>query len=583
MKSSPFLLLLLCTAYFSVAQTDKTVKTSVQKAIVYQQGAQLFSTETVSLPAGTTEITFENVSPYLNTASLQASSKGEAVVIDVRYNVKYSEPEKVVDKSIPETTMKRYERELQAVQDSLKEIEFLNNDATNQQNRINSERNIIAGNRMMQGNLQKDSLRLFMSSLEFWRTRISTLDAELGRIVRESYRNSVLTNQLLARNSYIRTLMAGTRQVVASKSPTSTPQIIVTMMAETAMLAEISVSYFVNQASWVPSYDLRASKENSNIELKHRASVTQNTGLDWKNVNLVLSTGNPNQTSEKPTLNPFFLTYEQAILTGRIGYDYGGKDGKLKNSNVQQREVVISAPNMPAPVMLPNEEKKRFEENADKADKDLNDFVNVQDNLLRVEYNIALKCNIESDSRPRNVVIQSKSIPTTYTYSVVPKLDPDVFLMARITDWENMNLVAGAARVYFDNSYIGESYINPRNTNDTLQLNFGRDKSIVVNRTKVKDKCREKLFNDHKFSAKTYEITIRNTKNAPIRLIVEDQMPVTKEPDIKIEYTENSNATKFNAETGKLTWDLTVKPKDNKKLTFSYEVKHAKDKVVNNL
>lgn len=578
MKSSAFLLLLLCVAYFSHAQTDKIIKTSVQKAIVYQQGAQLFSTETVSLPAGTTEITFENVSSYLNTSSLQASSKGEAVVIDIRYNVKYSEPEKVVDKTIPETTMKRYERELQAVQDSLKEIEFLNNDASNQQTRINAERNIIAGNRLMQGNLQKDSLRLFMSSLEFWRTRISALDAELGKITRETYKNSVLTNKLLERTNYIRAMMAGTRVVPTTKAPTTTPQIIVTMMAETAMVAEISINYFVNQASWLPSYDLRASKESTNIELKHRASVMQNTGLDWKNVNLVLSTGNPNQTSEKPNLNPFFLTYEQAIPAG-IGYDYNNT-GKLKNSNVQPIPVqAFPMPKKPS-MSSPNEEKKEFE---DRADKDLNDFVNVQDNLLRVEYNIALKCNIESDSRPRNVIIQSKSIPTTYTYSVVPKLDPDVFLMARITDWENMNLVAGAARVYFDNSFIGESYINPRNTNDTLQLNFGRDKSIVVNRTKVKDKCREKLFNDHKFSAKTYEITIRNTKNTPIRLIVEDQMPVTKELDIKIEYTENSNATKFNPETGKITWDLNIKPKDNKKLIFSYEVKHAKDKVVNNL
>ena len=91
------------------------------------------------------------------------------------------------------------------------------------------------------------------------------------------------------------------------------------------------------------------------------------------------------------------------------------------------------------------------------------------------------------------------------------------------------------------------------------------------------------MLNDNKFSAKTYEITIRNTKSTPIRLIVEDQMPVTKEPDIKIDYTENSNATKFNPETGKLTWDLNVKSKDSKKLTFSYEVKHPKDKVVTGL
>ena len=64
-------------------------------------------------------------------------------------------------------------------------------------------------------------------------------------------------------------------------------------------------------------------------------------------------------------------------------------------------------------------------------------------------------------------MIQTKTMPSVYAYSIVPKLDPDAFLMARVTDWEDMNLMAGTARVYFDNSYIGESYINPRATNDT--------------------------------------------------------------------------------------------------------------------
>jgi uncharacterized protein (TIGR02231 family) len=249
-----------------------------------------------------------------------------------------------------------------------------------------------------------------------------------------------------------------------------------------------------------------------------------------------------------------------------------GTPNNLANSNIQNDLAGrVNGISIDGNTQQPGEEM---------SDRDLNEFVSVENNLLRVEYDIALKYNIESDGRPRNVIIQSKSIPTTYTYSVVPKLDPDVFLMARITDWEDMNLVPGEARVYFDNSFIGTSFINPRNTNDTMQLNFGRDKSIVVNRTKVKDKCKEKFMNDNKFSEKTYEITIRNTKNSPIRLIIEDQMPVAKDPNIKIEYTETGNASKFNPETGKLTWDLNIKSKDSKKLTFSYEVKHPKDKMV---
>ncbi len=582
MKKNLILSIFVAMATLSFGQSEKKIKSTVQKAIVYQQGAQLFSSETVLLSSGTTEVIFEGVSPYLDPNSLQAACKGDAVVMDVRYNVKYSEPEKIVNTSIPETTMKRYERDLKMVRDSLKELEFWQVEINQRSQYLQSERTILTSNRMIQGNLQRDSLALFIRALEYLRARISIMDTEIVKLSREQNKLYIQKTDLEQRINDISMLMSGTKRAT-STSPQPISQIIVTINAEASQSSEINISYFVAQAGWTPSYDLRASKESPLIELKHRASVYQQTGIDWKIVSLVLSTGNPNQNNERPVLNPFFVGFEQMIMnaTGSsVGY-YGATQSKASDRKNQQN-IQLSNVNFsiatPSGGAMPGAEVVFKEE--EKADRNLNDFINVNENMLRVEYDITLKYSIESDGKPRNVTIQTKNIPTTYTYSVIPKLDPDVFLMARITDWEDMNLIPGAARVYFDNSFIGTSYINPRNTNDTLQLNFGRDKSIVVNRTKVKDKCREKLLNDNKFSAKTYEITIRNTKSTPIRLIVEDQMPVTKEPDIKIEYTENSNATKFNPETGRLTWDLTIKSKDNKKLTFSYEVKHPKDKVV---
>jgi uncharacterized protein (TIGR02231 family) len=209
-------------------------------------------------------------------------------------------------------------------------------------------------------------------------------------------------------------------------------------------------------------------------------------------------------------------------------------------------------------------------------------YTQVTQNMMRIEYEIKLKYSIESDNKQHNVIIQTKSVPALYSYSITPKVEPDAFLMARVTDWEDMNLIAGTARVYFDNSYIGETHINPNNTNDTLQLNLGRDKSIVVTRTRVKDKTKDKIFSDNRVWTRTYDIVIRNTKNIPIRLIVEDQMPITKEQDIKIDYLEMANG-QLNKDTGIITWDFNLSAKDTKKIRFSYEVKAPKDRTVNNL
>lgn len=358
------------------------------------------------------------------------------------------------------------------------------------------------------------------------------------------------------------------------------PQVIVTVMADKAMVAEITLTYFVQQAGWTASYDLKASKENQNIDLKHRAAVFQNTGIDWKDVLLTLSTGDPNQGNTKPTLTPQYLVYNMPIIMQTEAYRSNAKmSNDLSKQPVAQNQANMALTS--AAVVKDN--VSGFDEDIAVKEKDgVMDFTQINQNMMRIEYEIKLKYSIESDNKAHNVVIQSKTIPAVYSYSVVPKLDPDAFLMARVTDWEDMNLIPGTARIYFDNSYIGESFINPRNTNDTLQLNLGRDKSIVVSRTKVKDKCKDKVMSDNHLLTQVYDITVRNTKTIPIRLVIEDQMPVTKEQDIKIEYLENSGA-RFNTETGKLVWDFNLKPKDSKKLTFSYEIKSPKDKALSSL
>ena len=396
-----------------------------------------------------------------------------------------------------------------------------------------------------------------------------------GRTEREQIIESdALRNHLNQRIVTLDTLITGLGVPLNNQPTKPVPQVIVTVMSEHSTVSEMTLTYFVNAAGWSASYDLRASKESQNIELKHRATVFQNTGIDWKDVLLTLSTGNPNQDNSKPSLSPQYLAYFMPPVV------YGGAYlQKNRQAAVTQNQQYNNATGNSTTA---DAEDKSLAEVPVKSDErnGVTDYTQVTQNMMRIEYEIKLKYSIESDNKPHNVTIQSKTIPAIYSYSIVPKLDPDAFLMARVTDWEDMNLIPGTARVYFDNSYIGESYINPRNTNDTLQINLGRDKSIVVTRIKVKDKCKDKIFSDNQVQSRTYEIVVRNPKMIPIRLVVEDQMPVSKEQSIKIDYLEQSDA-KFNMETGKLTWDFILKAKDNKKLIFSYEVKSPKDRTLN--
>lgn len=556
----------LMLPFLATSQNEKTVKTQVHRAVVYQQGAMLTSTETVSLSSGMTNLIFEGVAPNLNQNSLQASGKGDFVVVDVRYNLKYEESKPVVPQN--ELAL-RYQGDLKAVQDSLTEVGFLERINQKKMEGLNIERSILLNNKMMKGDLKNDSLALFKEGIAFLRQKLSDIDDNILKLERAQYELALLKGKLNTRQQGLYQLINGQAQTTQPQVAQPIPQIIVSVMAENPCVAQVSISYLINAAGWTASYDLKASKENQNVDLKHRAIVYQNSGINWKDVALVLSTGNPNESNVKPVLQPFYLAYDQ------IRYQQERLAAVTNNSNY---------PRPAAPAVKAVAEEARDEDVAyDKVSLDLaKQYVTVSENMLRVEYEIKLKYTIDSDNKPRNVIIQSKTLPATYNYTIVPKLDPDAFLMARVTAWEDLNLIPGEARIYFDGAYIGVTQINPRTLSDTLQLNLGRDKSIVVTRTKLKDKSKESFVGDTKTVRRSYEISIRNNKNTPIRLIVEDQMPVSSNQDIKVEYIENSDA-KFNDQTGKLIWDLNIKSKDTKRLQFTYEVKHPKTATISNL
>ena len=114
-------------------------------------------------------------------------------------------------------------------------------------------------------------------------------------------------------------------------------------------------------------------------------------------------------------------------------------------------------------------------------------YTEVNENQTNLEFNITIPYDIPSDSKQYTINIQDFSLPATYEYYCAPKLDREAFLLARITGWENYNLLSGEINLFFEGTYVGKSHLNVRNTNDTLDLSLGRDKGIVVTRVKMKD------------------------------------------------------------------------------------------------
>ncbi len=544
------------------AQSVKTIKPKPGKAIVYLTGAELSYYESLALVKGTNEIIVEGVSPYTDETSISAYFKG-GLVIDTKKSLRYPDPPK-------NTSANKYALQIERISDSLEELDFLIKDCTNKQDALEKEKTLLLENRLIRGEYTKDSIDLLKASLDLLRTRLNNiyeLELALERKLKNLYK---LRSRLNERKTYYVLLQENGAKMVQPELYQPVHQIIVTIEAEQPVTGHLSLKYYVPNAGWMPAYEIQAASGKDKIQLVYRAQVYQNTGIDWKDIALVLSTSNPAVGNTKPTLSLWNL-------------QYGYPQSYLENANRKRSETRSGGVFYNTPQLNQNQvEDMRAADGTNSAAGAIEPqapVFNVNDNFFRTEYEIKTKYSIEADNKAHNVIISNIEVPVYLAYLSVPKLDRDAFLMAKVANWEDLNLLPATAKIYFDESYIGMTVVDPSTTKDTLYMNLGRDKSIIVKRQAIKEKCKEQVIGDFRVVTKTIEITVRNTKGIPLQFEVEDQIPVTSDNTIKISL-EKHNATYYTENTGKLTWKLHIMPKETRKIVFTYEVKYPKDKVI---
>jgi uncharacterized protein (TIGR02231 family) len=198
-------------------------------------------------------------------------------------------------------------------------------------------------------------------------------------------------------------------------------------------------------------------------------------------------------------------------------------------------------------------------------------------NQMATEYEIKIKQDIPSDGKEHIVPITNYQLPATYIYHTVPKLEPHVFLLAKVGDYGQFNLLPGSANLFFEGTFVGQSTLNPEVTLDSLLLSLGRDDRVKIERNILKDVTSKQSIGLNKKELKGYEISIRNNKKIPVTIEILDQLPISSNKDI-IVTLEDAGGANYNSDYGKLMWKLELASGETKKLRFIYSVKYPKDK-----
>lgn len=535
-------LLLLPVSILAQKPLFTTAKT--QGATVYFNGAELQHSAQLNLPVGNSEIVIKNVADYINENTLQIKAPKSVTVMSVQFTKNYiSEYE--IDESNP--AIKKVRDSIEIVKKEIKKVQI--QIYTHQQTI-----GLLDNNQQVGGANSGLNTAELMKMVEYYKAKRIELDNQIEFFKeKETKWNKTLAN-----------LNARLQLNTAKEEKMSKGKLVVQVLNEIAGTVTLNFSYITNSAGWKPMYDLRANSIKDPIQLLYKAQVWQSTGIDWKKIKMSLSSGNPNQSNEAPLQQAWFLRYQtnrskEVISLGNASNTY------TFNETFKSEDKVVDSSNADG-----------------EYDNGIDDYTQISESQLNVTFDIDILYDVLSNGKMHSVSLKEIQIPATYKFYSAPRLEKEAYLLAKIDNYGQYNLLPGEANIVFEEMNVGKTFINPEQTGDTLSLSMGRDKKISIKREKVVDKSGTKFLSSYKEQTFTYDITIRNNKKEEINLTLKDQHPLSSDKDITIELLEDGKAS-VNPETGFMTWDLKLAPNESKKIRISYKVRYPKDKIIDNL
>ncbi len=538
MKNQLLATALSVSALVAMGQNEKNVDSKITDVTVFLNKAQVTREVKTRIEPGRVNLIVRGLTSQLDPESIQVTGKGSFIILGISHQQNY-----LSELNMPKS--------LKALKDSVEQLQKQLQLEQSQKEILSKEEQMLLSNQKIGGNTQNLTVAELKAMADFYRSRLGDIVTSRmkqdDKIKKINERIAKLNNQINSQNE-----MYGR----------NTSEIVVSISAEAATSVDLDVNYVVANAGWYPVYNVRAMNTKSPLQLSYKANVFQSTGEEWKSVKLKLSTANPNQSGLKPELSSWYLDFYQPIAYGLERRKYKSMGAVSRAANMDEKEEMVS---MAAP-----------------AAESVADYVSTIQTTLNTEFDISLPYSVLSASKPTTVDIRNYEMKSDYTYSVAPKLDNDAFLLARATGWEEFNLLPGEANIFFEGTFVGKSFIDPNNIKDTLSVSLGRDKRIVVKREKLKDLTSRSFMGSNKKESYAYEISIRNTKGESIKVIVEDQIPVSQNTQIEVS-TQDLGGAKFNKNTGKLVWEMEMKPSETRKLVHKFEVKYPKDKQINGL
>jgi len=531
---------------------NQTLDTAIAVVTVYTDQALVTRRGTVSLTGQERSLTLTNLPITLQPESVRVKGTGTVAVrlLGVQTERAYA-VEPIADRVAQLTTqIQQLEDERRTLQDGLAALEL--------------RRNFIQS-------LSEKSVDRFSRGLAEQRVNLAQT-AELLEFVGQQH--SDLAGAIAQQNQTLRELnkhlsaLQQQLQQVQTPRPKESYSVVVSILPAGTGEFQLEVSYTVDRASWQPLYDLRVDTQTKVLQLDYLAEVTQNTGEDWTEVALILSTAKPGLGTLPPKLDPWYVDVPlppmpiaaPMMLRARKGGgaesdDLGFMDSDITSSGDFESSAFRGAQAYAAETVA---------------------AITSSDGGI-VTFQIDGNNNIPGDRSPHKITIFSHSYPCKMEYIAIPKLVSFAYLQAVVTNPENgVTLLPGQANIFRDEMFVGITPLDNVAPSQEFKLNLGIDEGLKLERDLVERKVDKRFMQDKRLITYAYRVLVTNLRDQEATLQLTEQLPVSRNERIKIRLTRSSPQIEL-GELGKLEWVLSLKPKATQEITYQFTVEHSRE------
>lgn len=307
----------------------------------------------------------------------------------------------------------------------------------------------------------------------------------------------------------------------------------------------LQLSYLVNGCGWSPSYTIRAVSEEDHADLEYNGLIFQQTGEDWSNIHLTLSTASPALSAFGPGIAPFRLTLTQAVPQQQAELQMGrAKAAEYAEQLFDKQQRAFAAQNNAV----------NFDQSLQSSwgiNDAANDFFCAQltgDSALigvleskmselvdqpSLSYSLRQPVSLTSRNSQQMLRITQSRLPGVFYNVASPTLSTYVYRQADLTNNSSEDFLTGPVTVYLDGKFVGRGEIATVARGQTFAVGFGADPQLRTRRELAKKD--EGVSGGNRELRFEYRLVVENFKDKPARIRLLDRLPKTdNDTDVRI-------------------------------------------------